>query len=256
MGQLLHWHPRGWTGASARPRGRSIDFFVGCLLGSSAIMVEHKQAPGDILTLLRKGANSEDELCALLDDDPMGDPTEGSAEYIARLRDLDGWTPLHWASQDGLKKLLAKLLGLGATPNSADQCGATPLMIAAYNGHVSIVEALLKERSTDVRQGNTFLSTAAHYAAQRGQAACIDALVKWNAEVDCVDKHGDSPLAWAARNGHIEAVRKLVELRADPLNDNNASEDPIELAHGGGHDAVAAVMEDSVGDPELLAMSV
>merc|ERR1719502_1962406 len=100
------------------------------------------------------------------------------------------------------------------------------------------------------------MNTAAHYAAQRGQSGCIDVLVKYKAEVDCVDKHGDSPLAWASRNGHIEAVHKLVELRADPLNDNNASEDPIELALGNGHKAVAAVMEGAVDDPDLLAMSV
>merc|ERR1719310_1253767 len=192
----------------------------------------------------------------MLTDDGYRDPLEDPAEHVAHSRDNDSWTPLHWAAQDGQLRFAVKLLALGATANAADVCGATPLMIAAYNGHVGICEALLKERSTDVRQGNGFLNTACHYAAQRGQAGCIDVLVKANAEVDCVDKHGDSPLAWAARNGHIEAVHKLVEMRADPLNDNNASEDPIELALDNGHTAVAAVMQDAVGDPELLAMSV
>jgi len=214
------------------------------------------KAPDDLLTLLRKGASTEEDLIGKLTDDGQKDPLEDRAEHIAHSRDKDSWTPLHWASQDGLLRLCVKLLALHASANSADTCGATPLMIAAYNGHVGIVEALLKDRSTDVRQGNAFLNTAAHYAAQRGQASCIEVLVKSKAEVDCVDKHGDSPLAWAARNGHIEAVHKLVELRADCLSDNNASEDPIELALGNGHNAVAAVMQDSVGDPDLLAMSV
>merc|ERR1719310_266878 len=192
----------------------------------------------------------------MLTDDGYRDPLEDPAEHVAHSRGADMWTPLHWAAQDGLVRFTMKLLALGATANAADVCGATPLMIAAYNGHVGICEALLKERSTDVRQGNGFLNTAAHYAAQRGQAGCIDVLVKAKAEVDCVDKHGDSPLAWAARNGHIEAVHKLIELRADPLNDNNASEDPIELALAMGHTAVAAVLEDSVEDKDQLANSI
>ena len=52
------------------------------------------------------------------------------------------------------------------------------------------------------------------------------------AEVNALDRHSDTPLSWAARSGHLDAVKKLIEYRADPLLDNNASEDPIELAKG------------------------
>jgi hypothetical protein len=213
-------------------------------------MVEAMMAPQDMLTRLRKGNSNEDELIDMLTDKGHRDPLADRVESAAHKRDQDMWTPLHWAAQDGMLRLTVKLLALGATANAADLCGATPLMIAAYNGHVGICEALLKERATDVRQGNGFLNTAVHYAAQRGQAACIEVLIRADAEVDVADKHGDSPLAWAARNGHIEAVHKLLEMRADPEDDNNASEDPIELAQAMGHHAVAAVMEDAVKEEE------
>jgi hypothetical protein len=212
-----------------------------CRLTHSKMM-----APQDMLMRLRKGNANEDELISMLADDAKKDPTES----VAHKRDQDMWTPLHWAAQDGMLRLTVRLLGLGASANAADVCGATPLMIAAYNGHVGIVEALCNDRSTDVRQGNGFLNTACHYAAQRGQAACIEVLVGRGALVDVADKHGDSPLAWAARKGHLEAVHKLLELGADPLDDNNAGEDSIELATDNGHHAVAGVMEEALKEEE------
>eukprot|EP00913_Durusdinium_trenchii_P026725 g25072.t1 len=103
---------------------------------------------------------------------------QDKADHAAHQKDKDWWTPLHWAAQDGHERLAEKLLGLRVSTNAADTCGATPLMIAAFNGRTRIIEALLKDRSTDVRQTNKYLTTALHYAAQRGHAASIEMLVQ------------------------------------------------------------------------------
>uniref|UniRef100_A0A7S1LGW3 Uncharacterized protein n=1 Tax=Alexandrium catenella TaxID=2925 RepID=A0A7S1LGW3_ALECA len=210
----------------------------------------------DLLRLLSNGGADEDQLLACLEEDDEGrHPLDDEADAVAHKRDNSGWTPLHWAAQDGYERLASRLIDLEVGVNTADDCGATPLMVASFNGHRAIVEALLEERTVDFLKTNNFLSSAVHYAAQSGHAGVIQLLGAKRAEIDGMDRHCDTPLSWAARNGHLDAVKKLLELGADPLNDNKASDDPIELAKAAGHLEVAETMEAAVGDPELLAMS-
>lgn len=41
------------------------------------------------------------------------------------------------------------------------------------------------------------------------------AMIKKNVDIDCRDSEGDTPLILAAQEGHVKAVAKLVELKAD-----------------------------------------
>ncbi|OLP83531.1 Ankyrin repeat and sterile alpha motif domain-containing protein 1B [Symbiodinium microadriaticum] len=137
----------------------------------------------DLMKLLRSGEVDEEDLLECLRDDVRGrDPLEDKGDHAAHQKDKDWWTPLHWAAQDGHERLVEKLLGLRVSTNAADICGATPLMIAAFNGRTRIIEALLRDRSTDVRQTNKYLGTALHYAAQRGHAAAVELLIDARAE--------------------------------------------------------------------------
>lgn len=80
------------------------------------------------------------------------------------------------------KSFLTEVHTTGNLPDE-DGCGATPLMIAAFNGHISVTDTLLQERSLDVLQENNYLSTAVHYAAQRGHAIICRMLVNRSAKV-------------------------------------------------------------------------
>jgi len=208
--------------------------------------------PQDLLELLRKGGSTEEELLNCLVEDEKGrDPLEDRASAGAEKRDKDGWTPLHWAAQDGYARLAAKLLGLEVAVGSQDTCGATPLMIAAFHNRRDVAEVLLAEAMIDVRQTNHYLSTALHYAAQQGNSEIVELIALKNAEVDALDRHGDTPISWAARNGHFDAVRKLLELRADPLQDNNASNDAVEMARDAGHVDVVELLEAYLEEHDL-----
>ncbi len=54
----------------------------------------------------------------------------------------DGATPLLIAAQDGHEAIVRALIELGADVNKATDNGVTPLFFAAQNGHTAIVQIL------------------------------------------------------------------------------------------------------------------
>jgi ankyrin repeat protein len=53
-------------------------------------------------------------------------------------------------------------------------------------------------------------ATAMMMAAQRGNVAAMDELLRSGLDVDCRDEFGKTPLMAAASGGHLSAVRKLI----------------------------------------------
>jgi len=202
--------------------------------------------PGEPLVLAKlKAGATEDEIMRLIDKD--GDGKVDVHTFDVNARDPDMWTCLHWASHEGKEQLVSKLLEFHAIPNCSDNNGATPLMMAAFNGHNGCAELLCKERVINVLQGNNFKATAIHYAARQNKADVISTLVNYSAQVDHIDRHGDTPLIWAAKEGQLDACERLVSLKADIQMDNFAGEDPIEHAEGAGHDHIIKYLEKAAG---------
>ena len=108
-----------------------------------------------------------------------------------------GWTKLHQAGYSNRRELAELLLSAGArTDLSARGDGGTPLIAALFWGHREVVDVLgLEPRNL--------------------RAAAGLGLVDLGARVDA-DPYRGTALAWAAANGRVAALRKLVELGADP----------------------------------------
>lgn len=184
--------------------------------------------------------------------DKDGDGRVDTFVFDVNARDPDMWTCLHWAAHDGKELLVSKLLEFHAIPNCSDNNGTTPMMMAAFNGHPECIELIAQQRVANILQGNNFKASAMHYAARQGKADCISALHKFNAPIDCVDRAGDTPLIWAAREGQLASCERLVELKADIQLDNYAGGDPIEHAEEAGHDHVVKYLEKAAGIEEIL----
>jgi ankyrin repeat protein len=71
-------------------------------------------------------------------------------------------SPIFVAARDNKLEILNELIANGADPDAKDLNGMTPLMIAALNGHASIVEALLEDRADKYieSEGSTALNMA------------------------------------------------------------------------------------------------
>ena len=90
-------------------------------------------------------------------------------------KDDSGWTPLHWAANDGYKEIAELLITKGADVDGKTTSETTPLHNAAYNGHKEIVELLIA-KGANVNAKNEFGQPPLTWAF--GQAEIADLLRK------------------------------------------------------------------------------
>ncbi|KAK3291565.1 ankyrin repeat-containing domain protein [Chaetomium fimeti] len=137
---------------------------------------------------------------------------------MVNAQDAQGRTPLIWASMGGHLAIVDALLQHHANPKlSDDEYKETALMWAAENGHGQVVERLCREldrHDVNVRGWRGY--TAMTFAASRGNAAGVRALIEAGADLSIVDdRWGQSPLSWAAEGNYLEAVTDLIKAEAD-----------------------------------------
>lgn len=71
-----------------------------------------------------------------------------------------GWSRLHVAANMGAEYAIQVLIGQGLDPNHRDHEGRTPLLFAAWNGHVGAMKLLLSNGADpSIRDGIGFLLT-------------------------------------------------------------------------------------------------
>jgi len=113
-------------------------------------------------------------------------------------------TPLHVAARNQEVDCLHLLLGARADVHARAKLGATPLILAATQGHLESVRALLAARSPPDVTDDLGL-VAAHYAKAFSHRAVSQALKTWNGK--------------ASRATHTERDSHL--LRSSPLEPGN-----------------------------------
>ena len=131
----------------------------------------------------------------------------------------------------------------------------TTLMIASYFGLVRVVKLLLKNDDAQVNSlDSTYRRSALSWASENGFDGVVDLLIRgpkfhykhltrssfWKGvQVDVGDKDGRTPLSYAAWNGHMAIVKRLVKAKARVDSKDEIGGTPISYALCSGHEAVA-----------------
>ena len=125
---------------------------------------------------------------------------------------------------------------LGVSPTFKNAFGMSMLMMCGRFGHARCMRYLCEHLvAHDQREEIDYVSgglglSAIGDAAKGGHADCIRCLIEFGAFVDPKRKNGKRPLHEAAANGHTECVRLLVEAGADVEARDNEGKTPAEHA--------------------------
>jgi|GEM_PF-1725813 len=139
-----------------------------------------------------------------------------------------------------------------------DQDGTTALHFAASKGHAEVIRALIAANPDAITKTDKNGWTLLHFAASKGHTKIVEALIAANpnpAHLLAQDSNGDTPLSLAAGAGHTEVARLLIKANKDAISitDKNGHT-PLHFAASEGHkEIVEALIAANPNPAHLLA---
>ena len=111
------------------------------------------------------------------------------------------------SAEQGETETVALFLAAGMRPQATDIRQLTPLQVAVWNGHASVVDALL-QHEVSVDQANSNGLTPLMAAAWNGHTEIVRALLDHGADINATDSNGYTAITYAEedRNDTILAL--------------------------------------------------
>jgi ankyrin repeat protein len=116
------------------------------------------------------------------------------------------------AGSGDLAEVKRLVIGCGVDPNIQDKDGETPLHLAAWDGHLDVVELLLEHGANPNIQENKYGKTPLHYAVSRRLE----------------NKFGRTLLHFTVSRRHVDVARVLLDHGADPTISDNKGRTPLD----------------------------
>lgn len=152
------------------------------------------------------------------------------------------------AKNDNAEKVMS-LIERGADVDSADQNGTSLVMFAARAGNEKLLGLLLKNHAKGSTK-NAFGDTAMSLAAFEGHLECVKLLTSAGAPLE-LDGTGWSPLSYAAFAGRKDVAEYLIGQGAKVNARAPNSMTPLMLAARNGHTDMVKLLLDNHADREL-----
>ncbi|CAD6441286.1 cb3ba11b-506d-45aa-9e63-7c7903804476 [Sclerotinia trifoliorum] len=202
-------------------------------------------------------------------------------EVDLQARDKYKLTPLHIACQLGWDKCAEILINCGASVSDDTHAVESPIAFAIANGHLPVVQVLLKhdpslikecgkpliqaarkgandiveflcDNKVDMSYKDGLGQTALHKACISGDLTMVKKLLSLSVPVDPLDNSERAPLYFAAEKGFLEIVDVLIKAKADVNNLDRRRETALFKPAGNGHFDVVARLLDANTDATIL----
>jgi len=166
------------------------------------------------------------------------------------------FTALHEAANNGHLTVVQELLRVSTCDIDSSASSITPLHLAAQNGHHTIVKELINQGANTEACSGAQGFTPLHYAAWKGHSRVLEILLGAGVKSSQVDTEGLAPLALACIEGHLEAVNALLfgKVDAEVQAHSRNNKRPLHFAaEGGHHHVLRALLESGVTeDPTTI----
>ena len=162
-------------------------------------------------------------------------------DYIIGSDKSDGQV-LREAAMEGNSVNVKQLISGNTDVNASLSDGRTALMLAAFNGHVSVMDLLLNA-GAEVDLKDEYGRTALMYASTGPFPDAVRLLLENGADPNIVDTEEQySPLMFAAAEGHFEVTRILLEHNANPTLKDKDGDTAESFARLNRHERVAELL--------------
>ncbi|XP_055906296.1 E3 ubiquitin-protein ligase mind-bomb isoform X1 [Eupeodes corollae] len=204
--------------------------------------VASSTADGNCVPVTSNGERLSAILKKLFEPNVSGDATEEFVKaaangYAARCEEyLTGASPATSASA------LADVNGVFA--------GHTALQAASQNGHIEVIQVLLRH-SVDVEIEDKDGDRAVHHAAFGDEPAVIEILSKAGADLNARNKRRQTALHIAVNKGHLNVVKTLLSLGCHPSLQDSEGDTPLHDAISKEHDEMLSLLLDFGADITL-----
>jgi ankyrin len=195
-----------------------------------------------------------------------------------------GVTPLHVATSNGNSAVVARLLRAGADPEAKDASGETLLIMAVRAGSLDSVASLVERGASVNAADSTTKQTPLMWAVRSNNMPAAKLLIEHGAQVDAATRVGATPpwtapnagggshglgiirggwpergsraavpgamtaLLYAARDGHLQLARLLLDARADVNRAEANAISPLLMAITNDHMDVARLLVERGAD--------
>eukprot|EP00871_Galdieria_phlegrea_P005210 jgi/Galph1/5690/GphlegSOOS_G4405.1 len=115
---------------------------------------------------------------------------------------------------------------------------------AARFGDLNTIKELWLQRDSQVLETtDEFQNSALHLAAANGHLAIVEFLIKQQVNVNAKNDSGNTPLHWAAWLGQLQVVEYLIKHGADVSLKNEFERTPLEEAVDKGYSSIVSLLE-------------
>lgn len=167
-------------------------------------------------------------------------------------------TPLHWACRNGLVYVVDYFLTqTDADPTLVDSQKYNALHLAVHSSNITLVmylllNCVLGKRNIYIDEADGIQCTPLHWAAYQGDILTVNALIKYGADVNKVDRSLMTPLHWSFIRGYKSVMAALVETQSDIFAKNDKGKDSFAVSKDMDcEDTWLQVLKEADRDPAL-----